>query len=722
MLCDDSIVAQLAAGGEFDFKTDPLLICKHTTISERGRQKSKKVFVCTETRIGIFSKKTLRKRMQVERKENLWNIRSVDLVPAVFEKKKKKKESELQIVFSDDFAMEIIDERVNFMAQKLAAQFRRVFLDSDMPNGNWQGIRSDSGALDPNSFCKCVRFQIDAHGRALVDDFLPSIHQIAQNSAISAIIGCEYTIDLNNIEAARDYQEILFYALAKYQPASKLIVPDWSAGGTGMWGVLSKFIKLNNTLKTLVTCERLTDDFDDFIMSAKNNPGVVLETLEFAGVSYDRKAIGKVTKLVQSCPTIKTLSFTGGLGQAATDAVVDELPMMESLERLELAGIPQLNLDALMMNLPRIEALKLTYCDFELCDLFLIIVRFSLSLKEINASGNRASRTLPRKSKLSSTLTKFVMREIEWKNNNLIALMELISDRDAAGIGVSVDISRATMTEDAWQEFDEFIATHDDRVISEFIYGENRMSKSVIEFFKHCHFLASLHLCGCFCASDELVSDFCRYIRQEARLVELHLTGSETKQLGGAVKKVLHAAKSNKSIRLLDIRDQHIGSELLLPSLIEFLNANQTVCEIFFDGNNLLNTHELDKFAGEMRERGTRLTVHMPERDIMALAQLNSITLERIRDISADIMSLDELPEPVPVSAMSTRGPYRTTGESTDSLSDVGILFLEDHQWRAGLNFAPLGTEKFHYDNLDRSHGLEKLIAKLLKSPQSNAC
>ena len=712
-LCDAKIIKRLEgtsdqASAKFNFQMDPVLFCKTTSVAVEKAKPAERIVLCTESRFCIFVKKAL-KPIELEVQHYLWDLESMKLMSWTDKKRRERENWEIQLKFKGNHGrISIVDNQASRIVQVLGAHFRYVWRDEDQPAGDAMKQVVESEWSDPRAFWKCVNFQAGLRRRALFEDFIMSVEQWIKVSAIMESMGSEPTLDMRHIRQASSYEEILFYALSKYPKFKQLTVPDWSAGGISAWDDLAAVIGMSPYLKVLVTYEPLTEKFNDVIDSAASNPSLALEELVFAGSKYDEKAMKRIGRMGQTCRTLHTLSFTGELGQNEINALAFEMPRMERIERLELLGMHELDLDELAINIPTLKYLNLTFCNVELYDLFMVLGKNQLSLVEINASGNMATRILPKRTKLNPGLMRFIMREIEWKNNNLIALMDLLAARPA---GVCLDISKAGMSEEAWRDFDEFLSKQTDRVISEFIYDENRMSRDVITFLKNCVFLSSISMRGSLNASDDLVNDFGVFLRKNRKLLELHLTGSETCKLGPTMKKILSEIKNSRSIRVLDIRDQNIGYELL-PCLADFFQTNTSVSELLCDGNQLLDIHKLDEFVVDMKKRGYKLNVHVPEKDILALVQLNDISCERIRDIVADIRSLGELEEIMPFSSVSSLTPACTV-ESCDLFSFMRQAYLDDKEWQEGLNFAPLDGEKFHYDRLNKMTDIDKLFDKV---------
>ena len=694
-LQDESLIKQVT---NVDFTTEPILFCVNTGVMRKGKRRPR-VLLCTHYNLYVYKKK-FHKGLIPSTQAKLGNVTTMNSADP----------TQLQLLFKSEDMQElsISDDSTVSMARALAEHFMDVYWERHRPTMNV--IRQDSDGLkeSPDALLKCVKFQAMLKNTPLSERFATSLETLMSHLVIREAVCEDLTIDLGELDEAEKFQEFLFYALAKCRSFTKLVIPAWS---TSSWDKVAACVKMNKRLKQVESAQAIDKTFDTLINDLKTTPRLALNTLVLSGKNYSANSVERIVTMVTACPSVVKIRVTSGLETNAFEWMVTQLGNMGQVKYLELDRLASMPIQAISPMAQNMKAMSLTNCGIDVYDLLEQLSVEKVKIVQIDASGNVSKKPLSSDMPLPPTVASFVMRDIEWESGNLATFMEITGKHRYKWL--KVDISGAKMSANDWLKFDDFMGSHSNRSLTHFVYDNNRMSESVVNFMKACPSLTCVWMQGSLGQADDCVPLFCEYLKSCTTLRTLHITGSLKTRLGSALKQILGTLKSSRSLQFLDINDHGIGRDLL-PMLTDFFETNKSVTELMIDGNNILDLKGLEEFVGKLRVRNYRLQLHVPENDLCKMADVHSVPRKKVTEIVTRINELQECTRVFPFSAAPRADE---TGENLDDtpecLRGMQSFYVDDAIWEQSLNIGRLGNQDFHYQRVDKHFNLKLLIRKV---------
>lgn len=689
----------LAALGMVSAPSEQIMICKSTEIMRRAKRSC--ILFCTSLRISIFHGKRSHKAFKLHQEWHICQITSINVTDSrTLELQLKSNPGELLSIF-DDQAPEIAIVLSNYFVDVLRADQRPRISAA-------HGVAFSANLHEsPSAFLSCVKYQASTNGYTLPENVIDTMTDLTRSWGMRHLLGVDVTIDLTAIPESWQYRDILFYAIGKSEMITKVVIPDWSSVGQSGWYGPMALIKQNKEIRQLELHEMLGDMFDIFIRALQTNHTV--DTIAFSGPKYDKKSVEMIAKLVTSCPQIRTVRFETELNEEASTFLYEQASTFSNLDRLEFVNVIGPTIEVYAGFAMCLKSLIVRNCGLDLFDLVVLLSLDGLRVEEVDASGNVSDRPLMLDMNVQSSVSSYVLRDVEWRNDNLVLFLRIL-DKCACN-GFKLDISSAKMSEEAWISFKCFVQTPSLSRMKEFVFYDNRLSKSLVNYLMAIPSLECVGIRGGLVAGHELVNRVCQFIATSSTLRELHVRGKKRDQLGRALRHVLNAANVSTSLRCLDIRDQGMGRELI-PELKSLLETNRKIDEIMIDGNGLLDVKGFQQFVEELKARKSRFNLHAPVNDLVAVAEKNHALPASFRKLVADINAMKEMDL-----NQEGEGETRLDNEDVpDGLSRIRRLCLEDTAWEVAMNHVSSKNSIWYYEKLSRKFDLEGLLITLQRT------
>jgi hypothetical protein len=697
MIRDDALLKQLPI--KLDFTIEPLIFCKTTSLLKKSKPKARAI-VCTEFAIYLYKKK-FHKGYIPNRILDFLNVSQL----------KSNTTTSLPTftltVEGGDVTFQ--DPDTSSIAKSLAAHFNDIFRPLEVPVIKANEAIVPDLPFSANSFLKCIRFRAHQLNRRISEAFQTSVIDHARRLEVSFRIGCHETLDFSEFADFEAHNDLFFYALVRHREFNRVIIPK-RLTQAGIWTEFAHFMKTNKTVKSIVCRDSVDVGFEGLIDALQQAKGSCVESFEFIGAVYDRSFVDRLFRQ----RTITTLVIEEGLTEDACQILVSRIEELRNLTRLSLVSIPSLSFWSLCSHVDQLSSLTVSKCRFDIADVLLALSqRQTCGLREVIATGSKSQQVLPSKLQLPASLLSFSFADIEWSAGNLKRLIVILSAHRPADrlARFKVDLSSIRQSPEQWQDFNEFLTTHPAFPVSELVYNNNPITRQFLAFLATVPSVVALSLGGCMNGNDELIADFCRYLKRNRTLVELHICGSEKAVLGSSMKQVLDSIKYNQCIRVLDIRHQRLGFELI-PMLEEFFQHNKTVDEIFIDGNNLLDIQSFEALLAHLVVRNWKLILHVPSQDLLSLFEMNNVSSSKAERLVRLVQQLKNCQDARPL-ASSMAGSYGESLDPDEVLYEIRHSYLEDNRWQESLNFAPMADENIHYDLVDSEFSFPVLVGRL---------
>jgi hypothetical protein len=482
----------------------------------------------------------------------------------------------------------------------------------------------------------------------------------------------------------------------------------------GIWTDLREFIRRNRTQITTLECrDSVENGFDLFVDAVQHGGTLSLEAASFGGSAYDKKFVDSVVRFATSHHSLNSVEIDGGLTSEGAAAAL-RLCEVRNVGRLSFLNNPLLNVGVLIDRIDRIKKLNISNCG---CDIFVILhglsKRRECQLGHLNAGGNKSIQPLPAELRLPISLNSFCFGNCEWQNGNLKKLMLILSSHriDDRSNRFRLEVSNIRQSDADWADFDQFLATNQNFPITHFVYDGNKLSHSFLSFISHSSLMTSLSVNGCLAMNDELITEFCRYLKRNRTLEELHICGSDKAILGASMRQVFDALKFNQHIHVLDFRHQRLGFNLI-PMIENFFVQNKSVDELFIDDNSLLDIQSFEVFLAHMCARNWKLLLHVPSNDLLSLFKMNNISPSKAERLICLLHQLENCQDSRPFNSIAI-APIGEKVDPDEILYEIRDSFLEDTKWADSLNFALMADEMTHFQILDEEFDFAKLVQKL---------
>jgi hypothetical protein len=411
-----------------------------------------------------------------------------------------------------------------------------------------------------------------------------------------------------------DFFDAVLSALVFVPAVNEVVIPG---SETTHWAAVWHFLRSNVSVRSLVTYEpidesfvALTEVFDPFVS------GVRSLTL---GARFLHS--GHIRALGDLCQELKivSLSLLGGFPPGHGASVFKMVSVLEQLRAFAIEGLKDFTqFDMCFSQIPQVESFALRSSGIELSLFLMALERKGLALKQLDLSGNVATRPLVKTVGLPLSLERFVVDDVEFRPDSLEAMMKSLFQVRKP---LALSLCRLPVKgEDLDTMFKGFLtrcpAPRAGYPLSEFYWDDNPFGTGIMQVLQKCRQLKVLSLRGV-TGDEAALADL---LTKNPTITELRIGPTKShpleQSLLSAVLKTLE--KQNRVLTVLDLGQTQFTADVL-AELRDLLFANRVITTLISQGCGLAYAPPLLEFFTDMLERGVGLAVTIPRSDIEAM-------------------------------------------------------------------------------------------------------
>jgi hypothetical protein len=444
------------------------------------------------------------------------------------------------------------------------------------------------------------------------------------------------SFDLTPFLPYYDQMDLILDAIMVMPEVRRLIVPA-STPGSPLWPKLSKFFAANETVSLVETKEPPDHTFRNFVreLSGKRSSGI--HELKFSDAEYDAEFMVQLAILFES-REITVLSVTNRATASGVLTLAAMLPScvgFQNLRELTLAGCPMVPAKALLGPLPKLRTFT---ADDKSLDIGEFLAQFcecaDSELEELTLLGGRVASLLPQSGVFPSHLARLTIPEAVWEGDNFSRLFAIIGRAS-----LSLNVSRANLTESQWETFDEFLLGSSAMGLTGLIFDGNRVGLGLAALLAQCEDLQALSLNAC-AVDVKANTGIAAAIAASTTLHHLSIQGTRRDSYRNVMHVYAAAFLENKSLRALDVCGNGMGNAVL-EMLVALYQKHPKIGELIFDHNGITDLDALRKLYEGAGQVERRIIVRFPSEDIERLrarGQIADMDIHRLRMQCADAL------------------------------------------------------------------------------------
>ncbi|KAH0795052.1 Leucine Rich Repeat family protein [Histomonas meleagridis] len=499
----------------------------------------------------------------------------------------------------------------------------------------------------PKSFIDDIKVPVDAMiNRIKFVSYTTSrnppkgLYQLVHKTISNLLKGppSQKALNLETFSEYPDYIDLVLDALNVFPDIHRVVAPAPFDGGS-YWGILADFVAKNQTITTIESYESINSQFKDFADSLSTSQFSKVQSLGFYNNSFGSDFSYSLSKLV-SQKNIKALFITNGLNIKGYKMLIPLFKKnlgFQNLTTLSLSDTLFIQFEDIISSLPDLKILYLMNCSLDLSQVFMALSKYpQISLNELRLSGNSFLSPIQSDIILPQQLDTLVLNDVDWNNNAMkmifVAIDNMVQEKNSANPFFSLSIKHASQSKICWDSFDEFLSTFECKSITKLIYDCNPIQSGFLEFLKKAKSLSFLSMKACFYNGAQFLNDFSKAIALNNSIVNLCISGEGNRFLSDSFPVIINGLCQNKTVKLLDISQNHIGNAIF-DLILQLYTSPNPIYELYFDGNSLSDPNKFKSILSEMRQKGVAGKLHLPRGDLNKLRQLNTITQSTLDDI-----------------------------------------------------------------------------------------
>ena len=322
--------------------------------------------------------------------------------------------------------------------------------------------------------------------------------------------------------------------------------------------------------------------------------------------------------------SVTTIGFHQSFTQESLNFFYEEFftpDVRKTLVSLDLSGTSGVDLNKLMPKLPHLLYLSLENCGYQFDNVLMALNSATMrNLRGLNINGNLCSRLPNKTAQLPPSLCQLVADNVHWGNECMPTLIKMISKK--LNVGFHLSVCNAAMSDEDW---DLTFLEMDRSIFTGFLtlrWNGNPVDSRLFNFLLRNTEIETLDLSGCFMRGDtDSIDMLCEFIPMHVGLKNLYIAGNESCYIGpDMISSVAHSVRMSKTLKLLDISENHIGDKGLV-SLKQFFIGSTTLEVIDFDGSYPETDDEFIELLEEAGKTLNDIKVSYPVNDFARVIQ-----------------------------------------------------------------------------------------------------
>ena len=622
---DNEILQQIIELSQLN-KNDIILIRKVNKINKHGNQ-DKRILAITTSFLYLFEKRALLRSLKMSRRF-CWE----------FLKAISQKENNILSLDFGDRVIEFSSKKIDKIISSIVSHVSTIFTNNEMPKITL--LRSIKSTKKPKKNRASWRFRFKSllHDKSVNDDIVGLINK------------CEFleVIDFSLFEKFTSYYSEILDSFILFQNSKSINFSDIEIS----WNVLADFIKTNNNITSIEVNRSINSDFMNFAKAFAGNFESKINSLTFSNNDFGPDFIDGLSIIVTN-QKITSLSIRNQLTDAGYKTITPLLMNLNgflNLKTFDLSGCKTIIPEIILIQLTNLTTLKMNGCSLDLAVLIEDLSKNRhIPLKEVYVSDNFCSDHLNPNFHFSKYINKFVADNVLWHGNSLINFLSILSNQELAFRNsvifdskldvFTISLRNCQITNNKWQELDEFFQNYKCDAIVSLDFSENQIESGFCTFICRSSNLMKLTCDGCFLPNNSKIEIFSKYISNNNTLEELYIRGTDASYLGSSIKFLIESLKENASIKVLDISNNKIGDQVC-SLLLDLLLVNSVLTDIYFDLNDINDPFSLRNLIDNLLKEQTNVNIHTPMSDIYKMKISGAITDTEIYDLNMNIKEI----------------------------------------------------------------------------------
>lgn len=601
-MCIDPLLVEKI--GEFiDVKYNDPSICYPVNVTGRGKSKEKMILFTNESNIIVFDNKNQSKFINPLLNKTWFQLKRIV----------SNDEYKLQLHFDKGY-FEIESDVVPLIIYVVVRYICNILVDKEIPEVDLETF--DYTTIQKSRYAAYYRL------RALIftESFQYSLDTILR---FKDFLGIAYNeIDVYTIDPIGSHIPYILRALQVNPKISKLIVQTPMKGV--IWKDLGDFVAYNQTIKSIVTYEPITNDFEFFIQGFQQNSRSKIDKLAIMNAKVTRKYVLDIEQLLQA-RQLSSLELNNCLaGPTAIEFIetFEKSAQMQQIRHLSLDNSKNLDLYQLLRVTKSLDSLSVNECGIEICLFFGFLAYFpDVKLKEISINGNQAKAALKSSLKIPTSIKKLSITNTFFAGDNILRLLVLL-----APLRANIDLSHAQNLQTNWNSLAREFDLIEKPQFTGLGWAGNPVELQTLDFFDRCENLSMLNISGCIREKSSSFPEIIKFLSENDTIEKLKISqGKPTDISVSSMPLIFSLIKDNRNIKSVDISGHPITDDLL-KNFSEALMTNLSIFEVNFSLTECKSGPAVVEFYNKLESRFTPLHLPPPNFDMKRLRHKKQIS------------------------------------------------------------------------------------------------
>lgn len=540
-------------------------------------------------------------------------------------------ESENILFFSCDIGcFKVKHHGAAYFAKLIATHLKNQLIQSELPK--FVGIDVDEIEHKHEAFLNRFRFL-----RRIANLRKTPSHL---EKELSKIICRTHTLDITDLPKSTNYAEILLDCLQIEPTITAVILPRGEQ--CSFWTSLANCLKRNTTLNHIVTKDKANNDLSLVAEALQSNQENNICKITFIGAEFNNEHFPILQKMFSSIP-FQSIEFDKSISGKLFQQFMTYPSMglaLASLQSFTLKNTKELPVEIVFKMLPSLKCLSLIDCNVNLDDVSKLIPNYK-KLESITIKGGFATKQF-QLSAFQSTLDSFSFKNIQWNEQSFFKIWNVVMSHQPKTQKLTISFSNAELSRNDWNQFYTQLRGHaGSPYLTSFTWSDNEVQPALFQYLANCNQLKTLVFNGCFNGNSSTIINTLTDFLNSKPIERLSIMGTKHGQLCESSIALFSKLKKNQYLQYLNVSKNKIGDNGL-KALGDFLVANKKLNEIIFTDSNIKTGDTFIKFFDTVINRGPKLNMEWPEKDIHKMHKaklLRSSNINHMMDCHAIIMN-----------------------------------------------------------------------------------
>lgn len=389
--------------------------------------------------------------------------------------------------------------------------------------------------------------------------------------------------------------------------------------------VLIQYITLNSTIQTLIFSQEMDDEiFDKIFLAISSNNSTFINSICFENIKLSSHKIQAISTFIED-HRIDLLSMIKCDILSHINLVVEMISQHgTNITKLKIQSINIYRNPLHVGEFTNITHLQLRRCGVDVGNFLNQLSLYSKTrIEAVDLSYNFATEKISEKCNLPFSMSRLVLENIEWNENNFANLLKVAT---SAPSQISLHLGGARLIDNDWDSVFKTINQLNPTHLLCLGWRENPVHQNFADFIEKSSNLAYLSIAGCPNIHATRLLDV---VAQHPSLQLLDCHGTSNNKLGPVNGQIILKLKNSKTLRRFDISNNNLGSSLM-SKIYTILPTIKHLRVVLLDKNDIQQSETFNDLISFLTSRKEATCVQFPEFDIKHLVELKLISESQV--------------------------------------------------------------------------------------------